>query len=435
VADADDLPDRLLASALEFAVGIAATNARSRPRPLPFPAAMRPFLRERKLSHKALAEVRRAVEDDEGFRRALGTIATDDLVDEAGLLWLRRPDGWGERLVALARERSETGPAGDLRRAERRREAAEQASRRATAELAGARAEAVRQGEAADEARRELAAEREVTAGLRASLAATEDELRRARQRLAAAVERTERARADAVAATERAEAAEAVRDHVLAQRAGADATGATEALLAGAARLAEEVAEHALGARRLAAELARLAEEVAALEPVRAVRSTSRARPARGRPVARRPLALPGGVYGSSREAAEHLVRAPGVAVLVDGYNVAKTGWPALTLEEQRGRCIDAAEDVARRYGTDVAVVFDGAAVAGTAAGRRRLVRIRFSPEGVSADDVLRDEVAGAPSERSVIVVTNDQAIVSDVRSFGANTMTSEQFLDLARR
>jgi predicted RNA-binding protein with PIN domain len=139
--------------------------------------------------------------------------------------------------------------------------------------------------------------------------------------------------------------------------------------------------------------------------------------------------------VYGSSSAAAEHLVRVPGVVVLVDGYNVAKLAWPALDLDHQRDRCISACEDVARRSGTDVAVVFDGSNVVGATAQRRRLVRVRFSPEGVTADDVLRDEVAGLRADVPVVVVTNDQAVVADVRSHGANVLTSQQWLELAGR
>ncbi len=119
---------------------------------------------------------------------------------------------------------------------------------------------------------------------------------------------------------------------------------------------------------------------------------------------------------------------------VLVDGYNVAKLAWPQLDLEAQRMCCIDACEDVARRHGTEIVVVFDGALVAG-ASSPRRLVRVTFSPEGVSADDVVRSEVAGLADATPVVVVTNDQAIVHDVRGFGANVVSSEQWLAFAGR
>jgi hypothetical protein len=147
-----------------------------------------------------------------------------------------------------------------------------------------------------------------------------------------------------------------------------------------------------------------------------------------------RRPIALPGGLVGSSRAAAEFLVRVPGVVVLVDGYNVAKLGWPGLALEAQRDRCIAAAEDVVTRFGgVDVRIVFDGADVPGVPAGLRRLVPVRFSPEGVTADAVLCSEVARLAVTTPVVVVTDDREVLDDVRGRGANGLPSATWLDLA--
>jgi hypothetical protein len=52
-----------------------------------------------------------------------------------------------------------------------------------------------------------------------------------------------------------------------------------------------------------------------------------------------------------------------------------------------------------------------------------------------VSADDVLRAEVAAVDVDRSVVVVTNDRAIIADVAAAGANTVSSDDFLVLLRR
>jgi predicted RNA-binding protein with PIN domain len=146
--------------------------------------------------------------------------------------------------------------------------------------------------------------------------------------------------------------------------------------------------------------------------------------------PLARLWIALPGGVYGSSTEAAQFLIRHPGVVVLVDGYNVAKLGWPADRLDEQRRRLLDGLENLARRHGTDVTVIFDGSTVVGAHADRRRMVRVAYSPEGVSADDVIRDEVSRLPAARAIVVVTNDAEIVRDVRALGANVLPSNALL-----
>jgi predicted RNA-binding protein with PIN domain len=119
---------------------------------------------------------------------------------------------------------------------------------------------------------------------------------------------------------------------------------------------------------------------------------------------------------------------------VLVDGYNVAKLAWPALDLAGQRVVLLDAIENLARRFGSDITVVFDGADLVGATADRRRIARVVYSPADVIADDVIRDEVRRLPITRQVVVVTNDQEIVRDVRSMGANTMASDQLIGLMR-
>ncbi len=135
----------------------------------------------------------------------------------------------------------------------------------------------------------------------------------------------------------------------------------------------------------------------------------------------------------GSSSAAAEFLLRSD-ATVLVDGYNVAKQAWPNLDLAGQRIVLLDAVENLVKRFGSDITVVFDGAGVVGAAADGRRIVRVVFSPEGVLADDVIRDEVRRLPPTRHVVVVTNDKQILTDTRSMGANLMSSDQFIGLMR-
>src|SRR5690606_137441 len=175
----------------------------------------------------------------------------------------------------------------------------------------------------------------------------------------------------------------------------------------------------------RLAATAQALAEQLAALAS-----PPPSGRPA---PARRKALPLPGGVMGDSDAAGEYLLRS-GASVLVDGYDVAKLAWPDLDLAGQRIVLLDAVENLAKRYGSDVTVVFDGADVTGATADGRRVIRVVYSPDDVIADDVIRDEVRRLPASRPVVVVTNDQAIVRDVRAMGANTMTSDQLLSLMR-
>jgi predicted RNA-binding protein with PIN domain len=182
------------------------------------------------------------------------------------------------------------------------------------------------------------------------------------------------------------------------------------------------EVAAAASAARALAEQLEALLSAPTAIE--------SRAQQDRdSRPANRTPVSLPGGVIGSSSEAAEHLARSDAL-MLIDGYNVAKLGWPNRPLERQRAALLDALENLAGRFGTDVTVVFDGASIVGAYADRRRLIRVVYSPEGVIADDVIRDEVKRLPTNRSVVVVTNDAEIVRDVRADGANVVPSNALL-----
>ena len=397
------LTDKALRSALEFAIGIAAAGAKLRP-PLPFPPTLKPFLRFQKLPPSALAKVRAVVEADAEFLGRLAMVATSELVDEVGMLWLTRPEGWQHTAseLAMAGEPQPLDDAGELRREQRRREAAESAAARARVEALSAREQLASAQAAAAVAEAEAQRLATELAAVRTQLAQME---RAMQKRAAGATEATRHAGTVGTELAEaRAELAAAIvaRDAALADRAGAH----------GAAADIERV-------RVL------LHEALAATRgPLPATRRRQR-----------KPIAVPGGLYGNSAAAAEHLLRTPDVVVLIDGYNVAKLGWPGLSLERQRTLCIEAAENVARRWGTMLHVVFDGTTVEGARATVRRLVRVSFSPEGVIADDVLRAEVAALDLDRAVVVVTNDQAIVADVRAAGANVLSSDAFLAVARR
>jgi hypothetical protein len=404
-----DIEHRYLRSAIEFAVAIADAGQRLRP-PLAFPSALKPFLKQPRIPGSALGKLRRAIEADGEFRTRLSAGALPELVDPIGIEWLRREDGWDARvaeLIAAAQEAEEqAGAEAALRRAERRREAAEQVAIRTRAELIQAQVRV-------DELAKSLQAHRDQAAAATADGAALRGELAEARAAARHANDRAEaaRRRVDDVAgerdeAVRRAELAETQRDALLAER--SERAG----VRIDAARVGE-LGELARSARTLADRLGDLVE-------VRAGR--------------RRPVALPGGVGVDSPKATEHLVRAPGALVLVDGYNVAKLAWPDEELALQRQRCLDVVDDVARRFGSEIAVVFDGADVVGSHSDRRRLARVTYSSAGESADDVIRAEVETTPAGRPVVVVTNDHAVRRDVAKNGANLIRSESFLALAR-
>lgn len=484
-AVAPTVPDDAIRLALELAFGVAVLGSRQRP-PLPVPSGLRPFLRFQKLPPAALGPLRRAVEADGAFRERIAAAADPTVVGEAGALWLRRPEGWQDDIAALVADEGVTDAdagGGRDRREAVRAERAERAAARAAAEVA-----------AATEA---LAAERDRAAGHAAELAALTARLERAEATAARAEAEqaaAERRRVDADVARRAAEArladVAAERDDAVARVAAlADERHALQAQLADlacrlgaleaapppsarpagldAAAVAPLLADASRTMSRLGEVLDHLARAVGGdagvgdapvagaargprspmpssptppTRPVPAVPSPvahhrPSARPAPRSMPARRPVALPPRVRADSAEAAMHLLRRPGVVVLVDGYNVAKAAFPAArSLADERDWLADVLDELAARTSADVRVVFDGADVPPPPA-RRRAVQVLFSPAGVTADDVLVELTATTPVERPVVVVTDDLALRERVKAYGANVVADDQLLAAARR
>jgi predicted RNA-binding protein with PIN domain len=61
--------------------------------------------------------------------------------------------------------------------------------------------------------------------------------------------------------------------------------------------------------------------------------------------------------------------------------------------------------------------------------------VRVVFSPEGVIADDVIRQYVAVEPIGRVVVVATSDRAVAEDVTRDGARALTAAALVGLLSR
>jgi predicted RNA-binding protein with PIN domain len=403
MSEVSSIEHRDLRSAIEFAVEMADELTKRRAS-IPVPRELRSMAGKARIPTASLGRLRRAIEADDRFRETIATGALPELVDPIGILWLQRPEGWEERAARLVAERVAEEADADLRtalrREEKRRLAAEQAAVRLRMELVERDASLESLRAELDVLRADVVKADDEVASLRAELADVRIEARHARDRESAA-----KARLDAIAQdrTDRTDA-DATAEHTTPDS-GDGRTGIDPA----------EVAEVAQAVRALAARLDALLPADGGDAPAR--------------PPGRRPQRLPGGVIASSAAAAEFLLRSDAV-VLVDGYNVAKLAWPSRSLEAQRDRLLDALENVARRFGSDVTVVFDGASVVGAHASRRRLVRVVYSPEGVIADDVIRDEVRRLPAGRSVVVVTNDTEIVADVKSLGANVVPSNALI-----
>lgn len=120
-----------------------------------------------------------------------------------------------------------------------------------------------------------------------------------------------------------------------------------------------------------------------------------------------------------------------PGAHVIVDGYNVTKTGYPELSLADQRDRLIRSLAALSARTSAEATVVFDGAAVS-TPRPPGRGIRVLFSPPGVIADDVIGDLVRGEPVGRVVIVVSSDRQVSEFASRRGARTAPSATLLEL---
>ncbi len=127
---------------------------------------------------------------------------------------------------------------------------------------------------------------------------------------------------------------------------------------------------------------------------------------------------------------ALDRLLALPAVHMIVDGYNVTKTGYPELSLSDQRDRLVHQLAVLAARTGAEVTLVFDGAGVVAVPTSAPRGVRVLFSDPGVLADDVIRALVTAEPEGRPVVVVTSDRAVADSVRRRGAHPVPSAVLL-----
>jgi predicted RNA-binding protein with PIN domain len=465
--------------AVESALAVARSGLTADP-VVPPPPALRPYLGFAKQTPQSLRAIARVVDGDDDFRSRVAGSVDEAKVGRAGWLWLTRPEGWDGELEALESESAARSADEQDARAERaaiRKLAASQAAlRRSETEAEAHRTEL-------EAARAELATERALRTTAEARLVALEaevtdlaaaraDAIRNLKRVEARLVDRstevnTLRARnraleADAVAAATSPEdkasdrrrgARDDARTPPAAGSSSSRPPGSTPrtrppAVAAEArptpdrAAIAAELARAAEGAAAVADGLAALARLLDAppaaggpapdLAPGREAGAVAGSVPAR-----RVPLVLPGGMFDDSPEAAEHLLRTPGVTLIVDGYNVTMTGWPELAAGEQRRRLVTALQGLAARTTTRSEVVFDGADVDPqlVPTAGRQLVRVRFSPPGVEADDVVLDLVEGLPAATPLVVASSDKRVREGAKRLGANLLHARQLLDLLRR
>ncbi|MFD5541848.1 NYN domain-containing protein, partial [Streptomyces sp. NPDC127079] len=117
-----------------------------------------------------------------------------------------------------------------------------------------------------------------------------------------------------------------------------------------------------------------------------------------------------------------DQLLALPQAHLVVDGYNVTKTGYPQMPLEKQRLRLLGQLSQLAAQTGAEVTCVFDGAELAAPVLlAPPRGVRVLFSKPGVTADELIRQLVRAEPPGRPVIVASTDREVADGGAKAGA--------------
>ncbi|WP_447036918.1 NYN domain-containing protein [Streptomyces sp. DSM 118878] len=122
-----------------------------------------------------------------------------------------------------------------------------------------------------------------------------------------------------------------------------------------------------------------------------------------------------------------DQLLALPQAHLVVDGYNVTKTGYPTMPLEKQRLRLLGSLSQLALQSGAEVTCVFDGAELAAPVLlAPPRGVRVLFSKPGVTADELIRQLVRAEPPGRPVVVVSTDREVADGIAKAGARPVAS---------
>jgi predicted RNA-binding protein with PIN domain len=384
--------------------------------------------------------VRRVVEEDAEFRDRVAAAADGLDLGRPSLIFLTRPEGWEGELGAMAAEaqaeaEERLGEHGE-QEARRRLKAAEESARRLEDALARERERAIGTTEELRAERRARRSAEERAADARRRADSTRSELAAARRALDEATAELAQLRA---AVSHRPDLEKLGRDI-------AEAADAAESLAERLRSSADKLGAPTAGPDEAGGAKVAVAPSAGPPQPRRGSRTSSQSSPpaprtqasrrtTRGAP--RRSAPLPPGILSDSPEAAEHLVRTKGTVLVVDGYNASFAWRPSLPVAEQRRRLLDALEELATRTKADVEVVFDGAEAAPprSSGGPRRLVRARFSPPGVEADDIVVGLVEDLALYRPVVVASNDHAVQDGAERRGANVISVRQLMAVLHR
>ncbi|WP_411140682.1 NYN domain-containing protein [Streptomyces sp. x-80] len=340
--------------------------------------------------------------------------AAADPLDVAAAAYVLRPEGW-VKLVAAAGEEAQRV------RAERAGEEAERELARLREELAQARTDARTES---DRSRADLDAVRKENESLQRKLRSALSDVKRGEAAVRKAVAALEAARAQA--ATEK--------------------TAADSELRRLKARIAE--AEAALETSRRAVREGRSVEDMrlrllldTVLDAAQGLRRELALPPANVHPADTVEAVVPGRMTPrdiATRALSEmdpalldQLLALPQAHLVVDGYNVTKTGYPTMPLDKQRLRLLGGLAVLAAQTGAEMTCVFDGAELAAPVLlAPPRGVRVLFSKPGVTADELIRQLVRAEPPGRPVVVVSTDREVADGVAKAGARPVASALLL-----
>ncbi len=469
VGDVAAVEAKLLATLLELTVVVAQTGTRVVPSLEP-PLALRPFVQfTAKVPAAAFRAARRVLDEDPMFRARVATVATDELVGQAGSLYVRRPEGWESTfrdvVIDAMGDASNEGAAKRVGRLEKKLAGLQSALARSETDLARVRVELV-------VAHTQLAEERRLRTGLAVEATELHEALSSAeRAHLEAAGDAREatalvgRLSSELLTMSGRAESAE----EALLHRDAFD-TAATQALDA-VQRLGSELRSLHLFQREATARFeterrspgesgptvpsgvavkaptggsGATGPRVTAAPGVATTATTNAPTRAATKAVGqvarhatrtrRKPIALPPGVFDDTPEAASALFRTTDVLVLVDAYNVAKWRWPTVGPGDLRARLVAMAGLISQRTGATIHLVFDGAHSGSTLKpGGSAKVRVVYTEAGVEADDVVLAMAAKAPVSAPIVVVSNDMRVVDGALGLGVNVVPNQAFAALA--
>lgn len=429
--------------ALKLALSVAAQGEIEDP-PVKAPNALRPLLTHQKLTHASYVTIARVIENDPGFRQRVGDSADEAKIGRADFLWLTRPKGWlddpsfwegtgGSRSPeALGATSGSDKPASKREIVKAVKEAVADArakNRDLDKEIKALRLESKQlrtELSASEELLRVKSAEAEQLEVLRS------DAMRHAKdleKELAEARHRLKSVKAAALAAEE-----ELLEER---QRGGSSPnvdTSSYESDIKLALEQAEEIEAVSRLARELAERLGAFAsgqgrsDQEPESNPVLSPRSTRSKRPRR-----RLPRLAPGSFDGTV-EANKFWLSDAANLVLVDGYNVARRRWSALSLTEERERVVKTFEDLSDRYRTTVTVVFDGdhSVVSPTLS---RKIRVQYSDQGQTADEVIGALIEASSPSQPIVVISSDNEVIAHARSYGAGVLSVEAFFEAVSR